>query len=329
MNSVKWVNFNYDLSLCRNYRNLKNFIEHQADESWPFFQKRFDYLHQIKFFSKTDLVQYYPNENLDEFLEKNDSPYPVYDRHFFSHLALQLIFFKISHIENLLDYHFRTYIKYKPDYEDAFLNTLENSVVGVIEQNQINNFVEITAIILKWIRRKREFLELKSTSASHIKIVKNEFIDMSVTYISNLINNSPPPIQTPPTQSSEKVKTNKAKVPKKEFKIIVKKKYEDNFIAEIFELIDAANVDLTLFDYKIKESMNGATITLQYRIARGQIRGFCLIIRKYYTTKMAFPGTTQKYIAEWVLHNFVQQKGTKEHPLSYETVYAYIKGSKK
>ena len=324
-----WDNSKYELSLFRNYRNLQNFILHQADESWIWFSRRFDYLNQIKFFSKNDLAQYYPNENLDELLENFDAPFPVNDKHFLSHLPIQLSFFKFSHIENLLDYHFRTFIKSRPESEQSFLNTLENRVVQVIEQNQINNFNEVIAVILKWVRGKREFLELKKSHASYANIVNNEFVDSSVTFINNWISNPPAPVQTTSSQPSRKSKPPKSEPPKSEFEIAIKNSFRDAFIEEIFEFIVEPESNFDAFAYKMKESLKGTPTNIGYRLKNRQIAKFCRILKKYYDIKKAFIGTTKADLAQWIVLNFTQQKDTEEHPLSHSTIYNHLRGSKK
>jgi hypothetical protein len=326
---IKWENIDYELSLFRNYRNLKNFIKNGADESWQWFPQRFEYLKQIKFFSKQDLAEYYPDQNLDDLLEIFDAPFPVYDKHFFSHLPLQLSFIKFHRIENLLDYHLRSYIKYKPEYENAFLNILEHRVVGVIEHNQINNYNEISIAVLKWIREKREFLELKNSSAKSVNIVYNEFVDISVPIINNWINNSAPPNQTPTTPPSGKPATPKSKSPKQDFKIIIKEGMLDAFTKEIYELVRESEFNLTMFRMKISESLNGKQIIPRYIIGSRQIGTFCKLILKYYEQKKVLSGVQKKDLAQWIVINFAQQKAAVEHSLSYKIVYNHLKGSKK
>ena len=331
VSEIKWDNYNYELSLCRNYQNLKKFIENDADESWPFFPQRFDYLNQIKLFSKQDLAQYYPDKNLNEFLEKSDAPFPVYDRHFFSHLPLQISFIKFIHIENLLDYHFRTYIKYKPEYETAFLNIIENSVVSVIEKNQIHDHTAIISVILKWVRHKNEFIDLKKSQISYIQNIKNEFIDLSVSSTYHIIQEYAASIQNmDPEPTKKPVETKPQKSLKTIEPIKIYAGIKNEFMRAVYELVDSGTTeaDWENFEFWINEIASRKLISKKYTIKRTQVSEFCRVFKKFYQRK-AFGGIGKNILANWIIEHFVQHSPTGEKPLTYTTVYNLLRGSKK
>ena len=182
-----WKDPQFELSLCRNYRNLKKFIESDVAKTWVFYPKSYEYLEQIRMFSKFDLIEYHPDKDLDQFLEKHDEPFPVHHKHFFSHLPLQLIFFSLNKLLNLLDYHYRCYVKYFPGYEEAFLKEVEGNIVRVIEHNQIDDYDKRAEIILSWVRKKHEHLEILEKSKIYLLSITSEFVDLSITNINNFI----------------------------------------------------------------------------------------------------------------------------------------------
>ena len=324
-----WVNFKYDLSLCRNYRNLKSFVEHQALESWIWFPKRFEYLDQIKFFSKIDLKEYYPDKNLDDFLEKIDAPLPVYDKHFFSHLPLQLSFTPLLHIKNILDHHFRMYMKYKPEYEEAFLRVVEYQVVNVIEHNQINKYNEIAALVLGWIRHKGEFLEIKKSQQKFVQIIKNEFVDLSITIINQVTNNNPTNNQNDVPKTSEPPTKKKADLIPTGIKIGIKTNLIEDLIVEVFDLVEAPAEDLNLFKAWIMRMAEGKPANKKYPIKNRQISNLCFTFKRYYDTKKAFPGVPKTDLARWIVSNFIKNSPKKDPTLSYTTIYNLLRGSKK
>ena len=335
----EWDDYEYELSLCRNYRELKNYIENQATESWPWFRIRNDYLNQIKQFSKINLAEYHPDKNLDDFLEKYDEPFPIFNPYFFSHLPIQLAFFKLNRIKNLLDYHFYSYLKYFPEYEEAFLKAVQGNVVKVVEHNQITDYELKVVEILEWVRAKNEFLQNAKRNQIFIKVVTNQFFDLSVNNYNNIVTYINHTVEHPRTKEStmeeqiQKEKLPKKKVPKANpgEKIVIKPALEEEFIRAIYEFVNSDFSDNNLRQFKnwFRKIATGAKNDKQYVIKSKLLLKFCRKIREFYDRKKAFLSPTKNILAAWIVSNFSKNTEKGPAPIPYITVYSILKGSKK
>lgn len=324
---TSWNNYDYELSLCRNYRALKNFVENEATPSWPFFPIRTDYLDKIKFFSIIDLKEYHPNLDLNEFLEKNDEPFPVYHKHFFSHLPIQLTFFKFNRIDNLLDYHFKTFTDYFPQKEVIFIKSVEHQVAHVVEHNAIKDFNPRVEKILRWARNKYLHLETLEKGEIHIEKFLKNFLDLSITNINNaykkyLINQE--------RQAPKKSAPKHANLSDPGLVITIKESLKEEMTTLIYDKVesDLTDIDAQKFTIWFSQAEKGKTKN-KYVIKKGAITKLCRLFVNFYDVKKAFPGVQKIDLANWIVNNFQKRTSKKGiSQLSFKTIYNILKGSK-
>jgi hypothetical protein len=317
MITVEFDNVDYQVNISDNYRKLKKFIESTESDNWAFKPKADEYLGQIKLFSKIDIKGLYPEYDSELMLEQLNVPLLPNHQQYFNHLVLQLTFFRIHRLENLLDYHLRSYCKLFPDGGESFLSQLEHHTCNVIEHNVITDYQTRLNIILQWIRANRlRFGEGKSNNVTY-NIQNNlnlhNHFDITNIYVTYEAQKKP---------AKEKVKNAGLGLTTNLNPDGVKQLC--NVLVEYLEVGTSQN-EMEKLLTQLALAVKGQPI-LPFLIEERNLTKFCNAVRSLTGSKKILSKESKASLAKWIVHYFRQRKKEDAAKLSYTYVYKVLRG---
>lgn len=319
--TYEFENVDYQIDISDNYRKLKKFIDSSESDSWTFKPKANEYLEQIKLFSKIDIQGLYPDYDSELMLEQLHVPLLPNHKQYFNHLVLQLTFFRLHRLENLLDYHLKSYCKFFQNEGESFLSQLENHTCNVIEHNVILDYQDRLSLILQWIRATRiRFDQSGHTSVTNVFNVQNHLTLHNHFDITNI--NVTYEAQKKPTK--EKVKnaglgltTNLSSDSLKQLCSV---------LVEYLEIGTSQN-ERDKFQIQLERAVKGESTT-PFVIEERKITKFCNAVRSLTGPQKMLSKESKTSLANWIVHYFRKRDKKIAVDLTHKQVYRKITAGK-